>query len=124
MIKTAPAVSHSGFISIITLPPVSMPRVAAASFVGGLLEWYDFYIFAIGEGALEIAYADADVIDPLDCDGLGRCELRVFVDTGHLISEAFRVSGAAALPRCAAYIRFIVAHSEHAAIRLGPGPGT
>src|SRR5881275_2188253 len=47
MIKTAPAVSHSGFISIITLPPVSMPRVAAASFVGGLLEWYDFYIFAI-----------------------------------------------------------------------------
>ena len=25
-----------------------MPKVAAASFVGGLLEWYDFYIFAIG----------------------------------------------------------------------------
>ena len=24
-----------------------MSRVAAASFVGGLLEWYDFYIFAI-----------------------------------------------------------------------------
>jgi MHS family shikimate/dehydroshikimate transporter-like MFS transporter len=24
-----------------------MPKVAAASFVGGLLEWYDFYIFAI-----------------------------------------------------------------------------
>jgi len=29
------------------LVPVSMPRVAAASFIGGLLEWYDFYIFAI-----------------------------------------------------------------------------
>lgn len=29
------------------LPAVSMPKVAAASFVGGLLEWYDFYIFAI-----------------------------------------------------------------------------
>ena len=27
--------------------PVSLPKVAAASFVGGLLEWYDFYIFAI-----------------------------------------------------------------------------
>ncbi|MGE0222275.1 MAG: MFS transporter [Acetobacteraceae bacterium] len=24
-----------------------MPKVAAASFIGGLLEWYDFYIFAI-----------------------------------------------------------------------------
>lgn len=30
-----------------SVPPASMPRVAAASFVGGLLEWYDFYIFAI-----------------------------------------------------------------------------
>lgn len=29
------------------LAPTSMPKVAAASFVGGLLEWYDFYIFAI-----------------------------------------------------------------------------
>jgi len=28
-------------------PRVSMPKVAAASFVGGLLEWYDFYIYAI-----------------------------------------------------------------------------
>lgn len=27
-------------------PPVSMKKVAAASFVGALLEWYDFYIFA------------------------------------------------------------------------------
>jgi len=25
--------------------------------------------------AVEIAHADADVIDPLDCDGLGHCEL-------------------------------------------------
>ena len=29
------------------LTRTSMPKVAAASFVGGLLEWYDFYIFAI-----------------------------------------------------------------------------
>ncbi len=28
-------------------PPTSMPKVAAASFIGGLLEWYDFYVFAI-----------------------------------------------------------------------------
>lgn len=32
---------------LISTLPVSMPKVAAASFVGGLLEWYDFYIFAI-----------------------------------------------------------------------------
>ena len=38
-----------------------------------------------GEGAIEITHADADVIDPLDCDGLGNCELRASVDTGHLI---------------------------------------
>jgi hypothetical protein len=24
-----------------------------------------------GQGAIEIAHADADMIDPLDCDGLG-----------------------------------------------------
>ena len=37
-----------------------------------------------GEGAIEITHADADMIDPLDCDGLGHGELRAFVDTGHL----------------------------------------
>ena len=26
--------------------PHTMPKIAAASFIGGLLEWYDFYIFA------------------------------------------------------------------------------
>jgi len=26
--------------------PASMPKIAMASFVGGLMEWYDFYIFA------------------------------------------------------------------------------
>jgi hypothetical protein len=38
-----------------------------------------------GEGAIEFTHADADMIDVLDCDGLGHWELRAFVDTGHLI---------------------------------------
>jgi hypothetical protein len=38
-----------------------------------------------GQGAFEIADADADLIDSLDCDGLGHCELRASVDIGHLI---------------------------------------
>jgi hypothetical protein len=38
-----------------------------------------------GQSAFEIADADADMIEPLDCDGLGHCELRTLVDIGHLI---------------------------------------
>jgi hypothetical protein len=38
-----------------------------------------------GHTLLTITHADADVIDPLDCDGLGHCELRAFADIGHLI---------------------------------------
>src|SRR5438477_8494686 len=74
-----------------------------------------------GEGAIEITHADADVIDPLDCDGLGNCELRASVDTVTLYK---RRSGCP-VQRCPdPRLRFIVAHSEHAALRLGPGPGT
>src|SRR5262249_44036191 len=40
-----------------------------------------------GESAIKITHADADVIDPLDCDGLGHCELRAFADIGYLIWE-------------------------------------
>jgi hypothetical protein len=28
-----------------------------------------------GQSAVEITHSDADVIDPLDCDGLGHCDL-------------------------------------------------
>ena len=28
-----------------------------------------------GQGAFEFAYADADMIDAFDCDGLGHCDL-------------------------------------------------
>jgi len=40
----------------------SMPKVAAASFVGSLLEWYDFYIFAIATALVfgELFFPDGD----------------------------------------------------------------
>ena len=39
-----------------------MPKVAAASFVGGLLEWYDFYIFAIATALVfgDVFFAPGD----------------------------------------------------------------
>jgi hypothetical protein len=37
-----------------------------------------------GEGAIEFTHADADMIDLLDCDGLGPLGAPAFVDTGRL----------------------------------------
>ena len=35
-----------------------------------------------GQGTVEIPHANADVVDPLDCDGLGHCGLRNVIPIG------------------------------------------